>query len=134
MTPSFDSAHLDVDARNAAAGGLAILGALGGIPLGLAQLDFAGLIDVFSIDADGSAALHAIAGIAGCLTLLNVGVAFSGAVLAFVGARHARVVLIACALTGFATALMLWLPNAIALAGAAALLTRTTGHDVPQTS
>lgn len=108
--------------RAAVAAALATLGGLAAIPLVLAQLDFAGLIDVFGITPDVPRGVRVLAAVGGCLTLLNVACALLGAALAVTGSRPARPVLFATAVAGFATALMLWLPYAITLAAAASLL------------
>lgn len=101
---------------------LAVAGAASGIPLGLAQLDFAGAVDVFEITTDAPAALSVAAGVGGALTLGVVALALGGALLA--AARHhaARTVLGVAAVLGFATALLPWLPSAVALGAAACLL------------
>jgi hypothetical protein len=84
-----------------AASALAALGAASAIPIPLAQLDFAGLLNAFNIDSDDSPrALLLIAGAAGILTIAVVALAFAGAVLAFTGAPSARNILVAAALAG----------------------------------
>lgn len=108
---------------------LATLGATSGIPLALAQLDFAGVVDVFGIDhGDARNGLRVIAAIGGILTLCVVAGALVGAALCLVGAGTARVTLVAAALAGFATALLLWLPAALAILTAAYLLD-DPGHE-----
>jgi hypothetical protein len=103
---------------------LAALGASSAIPIPLAQLDFAGLVNVFRIDAgDSPHALLVIAGVGGVLTLAVLALAFVGAVLALTGSPAAREVLIAAALAGLVTAMPLWLPAGVVL-GAAALMLR----------
>ena len=103
----------------------ATLAAIGGaiaIPIPLAQLDFAGLVDVFHIDAgDTPSGLRVLAAIGGVWTVAVIAVTFAGAVLAFAQAPAARVVLGAAATAGFVTALPLWLPSGILLAAAAVL-------------
>ncbi len=57
------------DRRRLLAGIVAALGAATAIPLPLAQLDFAGVIDVFGIDhGDTPAGLLVLAGVGGVLT------------------------------------------------------------------
>lgn len=110
------------NANRLAAAALATLGAASAIPIPLAQLDFAGLINVFHID-NGAAprALLVIAGIGGALTVGVLALALAGAFLAATGAASARTVLIAAALVGLVTAMPLWIPTGV-LIGAAALL------------
>jgi hypothetical protein len=99
---------------------LGVVGAAGAVPIPLAQLDFAGLINVFDIDSgDTPGALLAIAGVAGFLTIGVLAVAFVGAGLALAGASSARVVLFAAALAGLVTAMPLWVPTAIVIGAAA---------------
>jgi hypothetical protein len=101
---------------------LGTLGAASAIPIPLAQLDFAGVINVFNIDnGDSPRALLVIAGAGGILTFAVLSLAFVGSFLAAVGASSARAVLIAAALGGLLTAMPLWIPAAVVL-GAAALL------------
>ena len=105
-----------------AAAALAALGAASAIPIPLAQLDFAGVINVFNIDAgDAPHALLVMAGIGGGLTFGVLALALVGAALTLAGAPAARGVLIAAALVGLVTAMPLWLPAGFVL-GAAALI------------
>jgi len=105
-----------------AAASLATLGAASAVPIPLAQLDFAGLFDVFNIDAgDSPRALLLIAGVGGVLTVAVLALALVGAALALAGASEARVLLIAAALGGLVTAFPLWLPAGLVI-GAAALV------------
>jgi hypothetical protein len=105
-----------------AAGTLAALGAASAIPIPLAQLDFAGFFNVFNIDSgDSSRALLVIAAVGGVLTTAVVALALTGAVLAFTGARSARMILITAALAGLVTAMPLWIPAGV-VTGAAALI------------
>jgi hypothetical protein len=107
------------------AAALAALGAVMAIPIPLAQLDFAGLFNAFDIDhGDAPQALLVMAAIGGCLTVLVIGAALTGACLAFSGAPAARSVLLAAALAGLVTAMPLWLPTAIVLGAAALMLDR----------
>jgi hypothetical protein len=89
----------------------------------LAQLDFAGLINVFHIDnGDSPRALLVIAGVGGALTIGVLALAFAGAFLAVTGAASGRAVLIAAALVGLATAMPIWIPAGVLIAAAALLL------------
>ncbi|MFN8224741.1 MAG: hypothetical protein U0R50_16020 [Gaiellales bacterium] len=107
------------------AGVLAALGALAGIPLVLAQLDFAGVVDVFSIEhGDVAHGLIVLATIAAAATGTIVAAGLAGAALCLAGSAYARPVLTAVAIAGFATALMLWLPIALTLGAAVHLLGR----------
>ena len=105
-----------------AAAALAALGAASAIPIPLAQLDFAGIMNVFDIDAgDSPRALRIIAGLGGILTIAVLALAFAGAALAATGHPSARAVLVTAALAGLVTAMPLWMP-AGAVIGAAAIL------------
>jgi hypothetical protein len=109
-------------ANRIAAAALAALGAASAIPIPLAQLDFAGLINVFNIDhGDSPHALLVIAAVGGMLTFAVLALALAGSFLAATGARSARTLLIAAALAGLVTAMPLWIPAGV-LIGAAALL------------
>jgi hypothetical protein len=111
-----------------AAATLAALGAASAIPIPLAQLDFAGLVNVFDIDAgDSPHALHVIAGVGGALTIGVLVLAFAGAALAAAGHPAARVVLVVAALAGLVTAMPLWVPAGVVI-GAAAFLPTSTDH------
>lgn len=102
---------------------LAAFGAASGIPLALAQLDFAGVIGVFGVDSgDARPGLRVVAAIGGALTLCVVAAVLAGIALCLVGAPSARIVLVAAALAGFASALLLWLPAALAILAAAYVL------------
>jgi hypothetical protein len=112
-------------ATRLAAAALAALGAASAIPIPLAQLDFAGLINVFHIDnGDSPRALLVIAGVGGALTIGVLVLAFAGAFLAATGAASARTVLIAAALGGLVTAMPLWIPAGVVIGAAAFLLGR----------
>jgi hypothetical protein len=106
-----------------AAAALAALGAASAIPIPLAQLDFAGIINVFNIDSgDSPRALHIIAGVGGVLTVAVLALAFVGAALAATGHPAARAVLIAAALAGLVTAMPLWIPAGVVIGAAAVVL------------
>jgi hypothetical protein len=105
-----------------AAAALAAVGASSAIPIPLAQLDFAGVINVLDIDAgDSPHALLVIAGVGGVLTLAVLALAFVGAGLVLGASPSARSVLVAAAIAGLVTAMPLWIP-AGAVIGAAAFL------------
>jgi hypothetical protein len=111
-----------------AAAALAALGAASAIPIPLAQLDFAGIMNVFNIDAgDSPRALHIIAGVGGVLTIGVLALAFTGAVLALAGHAAARTILIAAALAGLVTAMPLWIPAGIVIGSAALVLGQPSG-------
>ncbi len=102
---------------------LAALGAASGIPIALAQLDFAGVLNVFDIDAgDSPQALRVLVGVGGSLTFGVLALAFLGAGLALTRPSAARGVLIAAALAGLVTAMPVWLPTGAVIGGAALLL------------
>jgi hypothetical protein len=108
-----------------AAAALAALGAASAIPIPLAQLDFAGLINVFDIHAgDSPHALLVIAGVGGALTVAVLVLAFAGAALALADAPAARTILITAALGGLITAMPLWIPAASVIGAAALVLER----------
>jgi hypothetical protein len=123
MQMSDDKAAM-LSANRLAAAALAVLGAASAIPIPLAQLEFAGVINVFHIDSgDSPCALLVIAGVAGVLTIGVLALAFAGSFLAATGAASARAVLIAAALAGLVTAMPLWIPAGV-LIGAAAIMIR----------
>jgi hypothetical protein len=112
-----------------AAAALAAFGAASAIPIPLAQLDFAGLINAFDIDhGDSPPALLVMAGVGGVLTIAVLGLAFAGAGLALAGAPTARSVLIVAAIAGLVTAMPLWVPAGVVI-GAAAWLLGHSGRD-----
>jgi hypothetical protein len=114
-----------------AAFALALLGACSAIPIPLAQLDFAGLINVFDIDSgDAPRALHVIFAVGGILTFAVLALAFVGAGLALAGASAARAVLIAAALAGLVTAMPFWIPAGIVIGAAAVLLGPSSSRPV----
>jgi hypothetical protein len=105
-----------------AAGALAAFGAASAIPIPLAQLDFAGLINTFNIDSgDSPRPLLVVAGVGGFLTIAVLAVAFAGAGLALAGVPTSRPLLLVAALAGLVTAMPLWIPAGVVI-GAAALL------------
>ena len=109
-------------ANRIAAAGLAAFAAASAIPIPLAQLDFAGLINVFNVDAgDSPHALRVIAEIGGFLTFAVLAVALVGAALALAGARSARPAIMTAALGGLLTAMPFWIPTAVVLGTAAYL-------------
>jgi hypothetical protein len=121
MTTTHNGQALTQNRMIAAA--LGTLGAASAIPVPLAQLDFAGLLNVFNIDNGNSPhALLVIAGAGGILTFAVLSLAFVGSFLAAIGAPSARAVLIAAALAGLITAMPLWIPSAVVIGAAAILL------------
>jgi hypothetical protein len=115
-----------------AAAALATLAVATAIPIPLAQLDFAGVINIFNIDAgDSPRALLMIAGIGGTLTVGVLAIAILGAALTLAGAKSARTILIAAALAGLVTAMPLWVPAGVVLGAAAIILGRPDGNDLP---
>ena len=110
-------------ASRIAAAALATLGAASAIPIPLAQLDFAGLVNTFNIDnGDSPLALLVIAGVGGVLTIGVLVLALTGAGLALAGSPAARTILIAAALAGLATAMPLWIPAGVLFAAAALVI------------
>jgi hypothetical protein len=108
--------------RSWLAAALGVLGASSSLPLALAQLDLAGIVDVFGIATDAPKGVLVIAGVGGALTLAVVALGLVGAALAAARRPGARLVLAAAAVGGFVTALALWLPAAAAFGAAAWLL------------
>jgi hypothetical protein len=112
-----------------AAAALAAFGAASAIPIPLAQLDFAGLFNIFDIDSgDSPRALLVMVGIGGVATVAVLALAFAGAALALAGAPIARALLIAAALGGLVTALPFWIPAGVVI-GAAAIVLGQPGKD-----
>lgn len=111
------------------AAALAALGAASAIPIPLAQLDFAGMLNAFNIHAgDSPHALIVIAGVGGVLTLAVLVLAFVGAGLALAGRSAARGVLIVAALAGLVTAMPLWIPAGVVIGAAALMLEQPAGR------
>jgi hypothetical protein len=107
------------------AAALAAVGAVSAFPIPLAQLDFAGVVNVFGVDAgDSPRALLVLAGIGGALTIVVLGAALLGAALALAGSPSSRPVLIGAALAGMVTAPPLWLPTGVVIGAAAVVLAR----------
>jgi hypothetical protein len=116
-----------------AAAALATFGAASAIPIPLAQLDFAGLINAFDVDnGDSPPALLVMAGVGGFLTIAVLGLAFAGAGLALAGAPIARALLITAALAGLVTAMPLWIPAGVVIGAAAILLARPSQGTGPR--
>jgi hypothetical protein len=119
-----------MNTKHLAAAALAAFGAASAIPIPLAQLDFAGLVNVFNIDAgDSPQALQIIAGTGGILTIGVLALAFAGAALAAAGSAAARPLLIAAALAGLVTAMPFWVPAGIVIGAAALLLGQPSSND-----
>jgi hypothetical protein len=105
------------------AAALAALGTASAIPIPLAQLDFAGVLNVFDIDdGDTPTAVLTIAAVGGVLTIAVLALALVGVFLALAGVPSARTVLIASAVAGFATATPFWIPAGVVLGASAHLL------------
>jgi hypothetical protein len=105
-----------------AAAALAAVAAVGAIPLALAKLDFAGVLNAFDIHAgDTPVGVLVLAGVSGFLTFGVLVLALWGVALTLSESPAARNVLVAAAVLGFATALVFWIPAGIML-GAAALI------------
>jgi hypothetical protein len=118
----------DMTGNRLLAAALAALGAASAIPIPLAQLDFAGLWNVFDIDSgDSPRALHVLMWTGGFLTIGVLVLALVGAALALRGSSAARSVLIVAALAGLVTAMPFWIPAGIVIGAAAVLLGRATG-------
>jgi hypothetical protein len=108
-----------------AAAALAAFGAASGIPIPLAQLDFAGIVNVFDIDSgDSPAALLVIAGVGGFLTIGVLVAALAGAALTLAGSASSRGLLIGAAVAGLATAFPFWIPAGIVIGTAGVILGR----------
>ena len=107
------------------AAALAALGVVSAVPIPLAALDFAGLIDIFDID-DGAApsGVVTLVVVAAVLTFAVLILACVGIVLAVTGARAARPVLLVAAVAGVVTAVAAWLPAGVLLGVAAFLVDR----------
>jgi hypothetical protein len=106
-----------------AAAALAAIGAASAIPIALAQLDFAGLVNAFDIDnGDTPRGVIAMVGVGGFLTIAVIALAFVGAGLAFSGAPSARTLILAAAIAGLVTAFPFWIPAGVLLAVAALVL------------
>jgi hypothetical protein len=123
------------DANRLFAAVLATFGAASAIPIPLAQLDFAGLINVFNIDNGHSPpAVIAIASLGGALTVAVIALALVGSWLAATGAASARATLITAALAGLVTATPLWLPAGVLIGAAAVLLGARQSDECERTS
>jgi hypothetical protein len=126
---------VNMNATAGAAAALAAFGAAGAIPIALAQLDFAGALNVFNIDGDDvPSALSIMAAIGGVLTLAVISLALAGAALALVGAPSARALLVTAAIAGFVTASPVWLPAGIVLGAAAVLADHAAARAVAQSA
>jgi hypothetical protein len=124
---------MQITPNRVVAAALAALGAAGAVPIPLAQLDFAGLFNVFNIDSgDSPRALLVIAGVGGVLTIAALALAFIGAALALTGGSAARVCLTTAALAGLVTAMPLWIPAGV-LIGAAAIAIRLPSENDART-
>ena len=108
-----------------AAGGLAALGTASAIPIPIAQLDFAGLVNTFNIDnGDTPHSVLVIVGVAGLLTIGVIGLALAGVVLTLTNSTLAQPVLVTAAVAGLLTAMPGWIPVGILLGAAALVISR----------
>ena len=108
------------------AAALAAFGAAAAIPVALAQLDFAGVVNALDIDAgDTPVALIVLAGVSGVLTLGVVCLALAGAALVLADAPAASRVLTVAAVAGFVSATIFWIAAGICIGAAVAILHRT---------
>jgi hypothetical protein len=106
-----------------AAAALAAFAAATAVPLGLAQLDFAGIVTFVGIDhGDTPSGVLVFAGVSGIATLVLSVVALAGAALALVEPRRGRKTVVAVALGGLVSATIFWIPQAVMLAAAAFIL------------
>jgi hypothetical protein len=106
-----------------AAAALAALGVASAVPIPVAGLDFAGILDVFNIDGGDTPRGVTVAVVgASMATIAVLIVACVGIVLTATGSRAARQVLLTAAIAGFATAVFAWLPTAVLLGAAAHLV------------
>ena len=111
------------------AAALAAIGVASAIPIPLAGLDFAGVLDIFNIDnGDTPRGVIAIVVVAAILTTGVLALACVGVALAAVGSPAARPVLVVSAVAGVVTAMPAWLPTGVLLGAAAYLL----GRDEPE--
>lgn len=116
---------MNTNPQTLTAAGLAALGTASAIPIPLAQLDFAGLINPFHIDhGDTPRSVLVIVGVAGLLTIGVIGLALAGVVLTLTGSTAAQPVLVTAAVAGLFTALPGWIPVGIVLGAAALVLSR----------
>jgi hypothetical protein len=105
------------------AAALACLGAAGAIPVALAQLDFAGLLNAFDIaSGDTPKALLVLAGISGVLTLFLACLTLAGAALVLAEAASASTILTVATVAGFVSATIFWIPSAACIGAAVAVL------------
>ena len=108
-----------------AAGGLAALGTASAIPIPIAQLDFAGLVNTFNIDnGDTPHAVLVTVAVAGLLTIGVIGLALAGVVLTLTNSTFAQPVLVTAAVAGLLTAMPGWIPVGILLGAAALVISR----------
>jgi hypothetical protein len=116
---------MNTNPQSLTAAGLAALGTASAIPIPLAQLDFAGVINPFHIDhGDTPQSVLVIVGVAGLLTIGVIGLALAGVVLTLTSSTSAQPVLITAAVAGLFTALPGWIPVGIVLGAAALVISR----------
>ncbi|WP_405064382.1 hypothetical protein OG474_22760 [Kribbella sp. NBC_01505] len=113
------------------AAALAALGVASAIPIPLAGLDFAGVINIFGIDAgDVPTGLLTLVTAGSVLTIGVLILAAVATVLAATGSSAARPLLIVTAAAGIVTAPAAWLPTGVLLGTAAYLVGQQTPHRV----
>jgi hypothetical protein len=111
---------------------LATIGIVAAIPIPLAGLDFAGVLDIFRISpGDTPGAVLAIVAVAAILTVGVLVLAAAGVAMTLAGSPRARVLLIAAAIAGIVTAMPAWLPTAALLGVAAFLVTEDPTTETP---
>jgi hypothetical protein len=116
---------VNITSHRLVAAALASLGVVSAAPIPLAGLDFAGLIDIFGIDGgDTPRAVVTLVITAAILTSAVLMLACVGIVLAAIGARAARPVLLVAAVAGVVTAVAAWLPAGVLIGVAAYLVGR----------
>ena len=116
---------MNTNAQSLTAAGLAALGTASAVPIPLAQLDFAGVINPFNIDhGDTPQPVLVIVGVAGLLTIGVIGLALAGVVLTLTNSASAQPVLVTAAVAGLFTAMPGWIPVGIVLGAAALVLSR----------
>lgn len=114
---------MNTTSQRLVAAALAALAVVSAVPIPLAGLDFAGIVDVFHIDGgDVSRGVVTVVTGAAVLTIGILLLACAGIVLAATGSRAARPVLLIAAAAGIVTAMAAWLPAGLLLGVAAHLV------------
>jgi hypothetical protein len=111
---------------------LATIGIVAAVPIPLAGLDFAGVLDIFRIShGDTPRALLAVVTVAAVLTVGVLLLAAAGVAMTLAGSPRARVLLTAAAIAGIVTAMPAWLPTAVLLGVAAYLVNEDPTTETP---